>query len=200
MRRTLGIDFDNTIIDYSLAFSEIARVEYSQINFGSLDKNHFKDELTRLLGEAEWTSCQSRLYGEYIQWAKPHDGFHEALEKIYKLGWIVKIISHKSQYSISDNSINLRQPAFNWITEHVSSVFPIEFNPEHDVLFADNVTHKIRLIVETGCDAFIDDLQEILLGLPMDVKKYWIFSNSHPSSPAIKCLPDWPSLDLNDFQ
>jgi hypothetical protein len=200
MRRTLGIDLDNTIIDYSLAFSEIARVEYPQINFESLEKNHFKDELTLSLGEAEWTSCQSRLYGEYIRWAKPHDGFHEALEKIYKLGWDVKIISHKSQYSISDNSINLREPALNWITEHVSNLFPIEFNPENDVLFADSVAHKIKLIVDTGCNAFIDDLQEILLGLPIDVTKYWIFPDSQPSSSEIRSLPVWSSLDLNEFK
>lgn len=200
MRHTLGIDLDNTIIDYSPAFLEIARVEYPRINFGGLDKNQFKDGLTKLLGEAEWTSCQSRLYGKYIRWAKPHNGFHDALKKIYKLGWAVKIISHKSHYSISDNSINLRKPALDWITEHVSNLFPTEFNPEHDVLFADSVTEKIRLIVDTECDAFIDDLQEILLRLPTSVNKYWIFPDSHPSSLAIKCLPNWPSLDLDDFQ
>lgn len=200
MRRTLGIDLDNTIIDYSPAFFEIARVEYPQIHFGGLDKNQFKDELTKFLGEAEWTSCQSRLYGDYIQWAKPHNGFHDVLKKIYKLDWDVKIISHKSHYSISDNSINLRKPALDWITENVSNLFPTEFNPEHDVLFANSVTDKIRLIVETECDVFIDDLQDILLELPTGVNKYWIFPDSYPRSPVIKCLPDWPSLDLNDFK
>jgi hypothetical protein len=200
MIRTLGIDLDNTIIDYSGAFLEIARVEYPQINFDNLDKSYFKTELTKLLGETEWTKCQSRLYGEYIQWAKPHDGFLEALRTIYKLGWVVKIISHKSQYSISNNSINLRKPAFTWITEHISRFFPIEFNPDNDVLFADSITHKIRLIEDTGCDAFIDDLQKILLSLPAKVNKYWIFPDSHPSSPAIKCIRDWSSLDFYDFQ
>jgi hypothetical protein len=79
-------------------------------------------------------------------------------------------------------------------------LFPIEFNPENDVLFADSVAHKIKLIVDTGCNAFIDDLQEILLGLPIDVIKYWIFPDSQPSSSEIRSLPVWSSLDLNEFK
>ena len=61
----IGIDFDNTIIDYSNLFEIVAKKKKYKLN-SNLNKASLKKFLIKNKKENEWTIIQGEVYGKYI--------------------------------------------------------------------------------------------------------------------------------------
>ena len=84
--RSVGLDFDNTLVDYT----EVFRAEAASFGLaaGPLDKTEIRDRLrTRGPGgEIEWQKVQARVYGPGLEQAPMMDGSRAFLERAAAAG------------------------------------------------------------------------------------------------------------------
>ena len=81
----VGLDLDNTIIDYSESFSKIAKT----LGFVNENWNGNKLETKKLIcskrnGEQKWMALQGKVYGEYLKYAVPSPGLNIFLNDLKK--------------------------------------------------------------------------------------------------------------------
>ena len=184
----IGIDLDNTIIDYTNAFKEVALKNniidnYWIENNKSKKLNFFKESLKKHLlkkpnGQDKWEFIQGQVYGKYIKYANLFPGvknFFILSKEIFD----IYIISHKTNIGHQTN-INIRKKAINFLKrkEIIGKKTGIS---EKSIFFADNLELKISSIKENKCNFFIDDLQAILLNksFPKSTKKIYFSSNKN---------------------
>ncbi|MFC1646113.1 hypothetical protein ACFL2Y_02935 [Candidatus Omnitrophota bacterium] len=160
----IGIDFDNTIIDYREIF--IKTVE----NFGwmKFDKVESKQQIRDLIkalpeGDVKWMKLQALVYGELISQAPPTKGVIEFIKRCRHDSIPLFIISHKTEYVDLDGCRkNLRKAAFSWLKKHrFFDSNGLGFD-KADVFFEDSRIDKIKRISKVGCTHFIDDLDDVL--------------------------------------
>jgi hypothetical protein len=190
----IGLDFDNTIIDYDDVFYDYA------LRKGLIEKNNLRDKNSirsvvrgKDNGELIWQSLQAEVYGTGLKFAKLQIGVNEFLDRGCRRGVQFYIVSHKSQYATQDvgKHHNLVEGALGWLKSNriVSKDGPIY---EKNVFFEPSREQKIRRIGSLGCGIFIDDLEEVFLDecFPKDVvpvlyKKHGlparIFENTYKS-------------------
>jgi hypothetical protein len=186
-RRRIGIDFDNTIINYQKAF--LAAATGSDLlpkNFNGA-KQAIRDHI-RLLpdGEREWMRLQGVVYGAGISGATLIDGVVDFLNRCRGAGASVFIVSHKTEYGHFDTSgISLRKAALGWMERQGV------FDKQGCALTLDNVyfestrAEKLARIDALGCTHFIDDLEEVLddPGFPRGVTRILFADGSPPTKP-----------------
>ena len=152
----IGFDFDNTIVNYDLVFSQIA----DQLNLEYLDspKNSIKNYYEVELGQRNlWKKVQFKVYCELISKIEPSDKFIALLHWLIENKHDIFIVSHKSQnIKINNKNLNLREPAKKWLERNI----PI-FNKER-IFFESSAIAKIRKIKSLSLDFFVDDLVTIL--------------------------------------
>jgi len=157
--KRIGVDLDNTIIDYSLAYEVIGR----QFEFETvlLDRESIRTYL-QLQGDGiEWQRFQSLLYTEGLINAQPANGVREFFELCRLLQIEVSIVSHKTiQTPIFFGARNLRQPAIEWLEEHLLVSNLVDSDHLH---FCSTQLEKVYTINELGCELFVDDLLEVLV-------------------------------------
>ena len=80
----IGLDFDNTLINYDFLFYKLA-VEKNLVP-RKLDKNKLavRDYLRALNKDREFTLLQGEVYGKRIFEAEQSEGMFEALKKLKK--------------------------------------------------------------------------------------------------------------------
>jgi len=158
---TLGVDFDNTIVQCGELFHKLA-VQRKIIPAATA-----KDKLTvrkavrqREGGEIEWQKLQALVYGTLLQQASPVAGVVGALELCRKRNVRIYIISHKSRYAAQDDSgTDLRVEAMRWLKNN-GVLGPVD---EGHVFFEASRADKLGRIGATGCSHFVDDLLETFL-------------------------------------
>ena len=188
----IGIDLDNTIIDYRFSLEEMMGEEYPEHDVQEISKEKVKKYIRDNYGEEAWTEAQGRLYTYYLKAAKVYDGFSEVLVKLKDLGCDVKIVSHKTNRPIIGGNSNLREYALNWLeAKSVIGDSPSQIAKE-DIFFANSLEEKAMLINQNDFEVFIDDLPELLMKLSPDIRKYLIFSPlMYMNSFNIAPLMDW---------
>ena len=158
----IGIDFDNTIIDYNNVFYEAG------FSLGVLPHNTGCSKTTireYLIGkgqEQDWIKIQGLVYGKYIRTAKVMNGFSTFSDLCYEKGWKIFIISHKTRDSIVGKKFDLHTPALHWLGDNRIFGDNIQGAVE-GVFFESTRSEKVRRINQLGCDIMIDDLDEVLL-------------------------------------
>ena len=168
----IGIDLDNTIIDYRNAFwktalsigilSERDRNSFSVENGWVPGKNQIKHKLTSEEdNDFKWESLQGKVYGRYIQNASIYPGIFNFLLHSRKRGVKVYIISHKTEFGHHDTvKTPLRKAALNFL--HQNELLSGDYGIlEKDVFFLDTRREKVNKIAELNCSYFIDDLPEV---------------------------------------
>ena len=191
----LGLDFDNTLIDYDEVFYKIAFQK--DLIPQSIDRN--KASVRKYLvdnhREEEFTMLQGEVYGSKILEAKKSDGMFETLKLLNNNGVKLIIVSHKTKYPYAGEKYNLHNAAKNWL---VKNKF---FDPdslamdEKDVFFEVTKEKKINRIHQLKIDFFIDDLESILQMISHDVKKILYNPNNiKPKLEGIKVLKNWREL------
>ena len=179
----LGIDLDNTIIDYSLSFNELAMTEYGVlINESNATKNVVKNLISTKFGEKEWTRAQGLLYSKYIEFATPFVGFLDNIEKLQNTFNEIFIISHKTKFPISGPRKNLINISRNWLNKNLISTTGKPFFTEQMLFFEPSQSKKISRISIQNCSVFIDDLPEIVMNLPSEIEGLLFEPNCRPEN------------------
>ena len=117
----VGIDLDNTIINYNNSFKILAK-KNKIINKSSkqFNKSQIKEKLTKI-DENLWTKLQGEIYGKYINYAKIFPGFVKFINFLNKNNINFKIISHKTKYPYIGQKYNLHTSAINYLKSNLST-------------------------------------------------------------------------------
>lgn len=158
----IGIDFDNTIADYSTAFYKVARqfnwIPESQERSKKAVKSYFLDRDM----EPKWTELQGIVYGKEIFQAQPYQDSLRIMQALKASGHQLFIISHKTLYPIIGEKVNFHDAARNWL-RHFEFIDAKEAPLAlEDVFFNETKLLKVQRIALLECDVFIDDLPGIL--------------------------------------
>jgi hypothetical protein len=166
----IGLDLDNTIIDYSLVYAKICK--RLNLVIPNESKAGIKDFLTLENGsDDKWQEFQSHLYTNGLKYASVSNGLMDFLQFCRGTGKRVVIISHKTRETPKlFGGDDLRAPALLWLNE--AKIVPQLIRSE-DVFFCDEQINKIELINHLNCKIFVDDLEEIInhSGLNKKIKK-----------------------------
>lgn len=160
----IGIDFDNTLVCYDDAFIRVGAQE-SLLPAGFPGKNktdvrHYVRQLEN--GEYQWQRLQGLVYGRLIMEAKLFDGVADFFTRATAVhGVELYIVSHKTELAHHDPlQTNLRDAAMGFLEAH--GFFGKLRLPRAHVFFNTTREEKIARIAALRCDAFIDDLPEVL--------------------------------------
>lgn len=202
IKRIMGVDMDNTIINYDRLMHKIAlKKGYIGTN-AKESKNDIRDIVRQLPdGENKWQELQAVAYGQMIMDAELIKGARRFFESCRKHKITVYIISHKTEFAGWDGKkINLRKAAMAWMEKN-------DFFEENgldlsrgDVYFKSTREGKIDMIERLGCTHFIDDLIETFSErkFPAGVKK--ILYDPHGDydyQSGILCFKSWE--DINEY-
>ena len=94
----VGIDLDNTIIDYSNIFYKIGKQKKIKIK-RSTSKNNLKTFI-QSASKKEWTRIQGEVYGKKIMGANLFKNFTNFLKFAFENNIQLVIISHKTKKPI----------------------------------------------------------------------------------------------------
>lgn len=188
----IGIDFDNTLIDYDRVFLDAAK-ERGLIDASFVGSKRAVRDRIRLLpeGELAWQRLQGYVYGAGISGAVLCAGAADFLRECRDRGAEVFVVSHKTQFGHYDpQRVDLRAAALGWMADRGF------FRPELYRLARENVyfeatrAEKLRRIGALGCTVFIDDLEEVFTdpAFPPGVKPI-LFAPS--SARGLAVHPDW---------
>ena len=199
MIRRIGLDLDNTIVDYAdLIREEIAALGVLD-NVPGTDKRAARDALRSFpQGESLWIALQARIYGEAMQRAAAFPGAAEFIARARKSGIEITIVSHKTEFAAIDpegRGTNLRDAARRWLSAN-GFIGPRGVDPEA-VYFEPTRAAKTARIAALGLEAFIDDLVEVFAdpGFPPGVQR-WLFSSDVllGESLADRVFPSWAAI------
>lgn len=167
----IGIDFDNTIVNYDESFYELA-LEKGLITKGINNTKYAVRNFLREKGKDEdFSLLQGEIYGPRILKAQPADSSIKVIREMIKLGLNVFIISHKTKVPYKGPKFDLHYSARDWLSFY-SFLSPHGANLKEDqIFFKTSKQEKINKIHDLKCDFFIDDLPEILDLVNPDVKK-----------------------------
>ena len=163
MEMRIGIDFDNTLIDYDAVFVAAARERGLIGDDFAGSKREVRDRI-RLLpdGEIAWQRLQGHVYGAGIAAATMFAGVDGFLRDCRDRGIEVFVVSHKTRFGHYDSTgINLRAAAVGWMARHRFFAPDGYGIPVHRVFFESTRAAKLRCIEAIGCSHFIDDLEEV---------------------------------------
>lgn len=158
----IGIDFDNTIADYTGVFYDVATdLGWLPTNVGT-SKNEVKSYFIDNDIEDKWTELQGIVYGKEITRAKPYANCVEVLKQLHAQGHQLYIISHKTKYPIIGEKVNFHIAATNWLK--ANAIIGQENSPvsNENVFFNETKEQKLDRAGHLKCDVFLDDLPSIL--------------------------------------
>lgn len=157
--RRIGLDLDNTLIDYSSAYAHFAP------DFGITALNPTREVIrTQLrLGDdrdERWQEFQSRLYTEGLKFAQPAPALSQLMTACAEASIEVVAVSHKTKRGPElFGALDLRGPAEEWILAYATDLLPLTRERIH---FADTLEAKVEQISVLQLDVFIDDLPRVL--------------------------------------
>jgi hypothetical protein len=159
----IGIDFDNTLVDYDHVFLSAAKERGLVDGAFCGSKRAVRDSIRSLPdGELAWQRLQGYVYGAGISDAIMFDGVEFFLRDCRAKGIDVFVISHKTRFGHHDTiGIDLRRAALDWMAQHeffCSAGFGI---PVERVFFESTRSEKLARIHAVDCTHFIDDLEEV---------------------------------------
>jgi len=199
MEYIIGVDFDNTIVNYEGIMYSVARQRGLIPHNIRKNKKDIRDRIRRLPdGEIEWQRLQAIMYGPRMREARLVAGVKTFFELCKEHEAPVYIISHKTEYANFDETrTNLRAAAINWMREKgFFATDGLGLSPQ-DVYFESTRQGKIERIRNLRCTHFIDDLEEVFLedSFPTHVEKILYAPRVLLSSPSgIRTSATWKEI------
>ncbi len=167
----IGLDLDNTVIDYTPAYRVIAARIGLPREF--VDRESIRPLLRRSeVDDMEWQRFQALLYTDGLAFAQPAAGLSDFLNLCATLNVCVFIVSHKTATTpVQFGARDLRGPAQAWLMDR--GIVPGHVIKD-DIYFCSTRVEKIQTIASLGCEAFVDDLIEVLEhpDLPIDIRRF----------------------------
>lgn len=184
----IGIDFDNTVIDYDRVFVDLAREQNLIPDDFVGGKKAVRDWVRfRAQGEERWQELQLLAYGTKIGGACLMEGFADFVTLARQKKSRLAIVSHKS--------LNLQEAALNWMRGK-KFFKELGFHAE-DIHFGQTREEKIGVIQRLGCTHFIDDLVETFLEntFPAGVEKLLLDRHGEYEVPKlVRSFTNWAGL------
>lgn len=196
----IGLDLDNTLIDYDPVFCDVGReVGLLSADVDLPSKERVKSFLTTQPdGETLWMRLQGQVYGRYLGRAHLYHGVPTFIAQARGHGCRLSIVSHKTKRGHFDpHNVDLWDAALGWLDANrffASDGFGMR---REDVHFSETREGKLEVIRSVGCDLFIDDLPEVLHHrlFPENVIKLW-FAADQPAAAGMGLPPhrNWGEL------
>mgnify|MGYP006080570851 CR=1 FL=1 len=187
MTKKIGIDLDNTIINYSIPINFFSK---KILKKNKTSKKKIKEYLIKNFGEHKWTEAQEEIYGNLILKAKLFNYCKHCLKFLFEQRFDIYIISHKTRKSQFSSKYDLRKIARIWIKKNLNGLIK-----KKNIYFCDTINEKIRLINKNKFNYFIDDLPKILLHKKIEKKSIKIlFSNEQ--NKKLKSINNWKKILL----
>jgi hypothetical protein len=185
--KRIGIDFDNTLIDYDEVFRTLAR-ERGLVGPALVGGKEAVRAAVRALtdGETQWQRLQGAVYGRGIAAAVMFEGADAFLRRARAEGHEVLIVSHKTEFGHFDATcLNLRDAALAWMEQKGFFQADGLGVPAENVHFSATRSEKLERIGRLGITHFIDDLPEVLddPAFPAGIVKI-LFTNGVPAGRA----------------
>ncbi len=158
----LGLDLDNTIVSYDQLFYQVAIDSELVPKSISHTKVAVRDYLRNADKEDKWTELQGVVYGSRMIDASPFPGALETIRKIRDKGIEVFIISHRTRFPYLGPKVNLHDAAKDWINTILRDDAGAIVEGAN-IFFHEKKEDKVDRIGSVDCDAFVDDLPEILM-------------------------------------
>ena len=159
----IGLDFDNTIVCYDQAIALLAEELLELPADVPRTKLGLRNFLRAAGREPEWTAFQGELYGPGMRFAEPFDGAIATMQQLLDEGRDLVIISHRSRRPYAGEPHDLHAAARGWVAERLQSegLFG-SIGDKSAVYFLETRDQKVEMITHLGCEAFLDDLPEVL--------------------------------------
>lgn len=197
----IGIDFDNTLVDYDDVFPAAARERGLLADLPGGTEAATKSAVRALLRaagrEQQWTRLQGEVYGPLILRAVPYPGALAFVKRARAGGADVVVISHKTRRPIVGEPHDLVAAARGWLVEN-------GFFAAQDLdcaFFEPAIEGKLARVETERCTHFVDDLPELLLepAFPKDVERILFDPHSHHANRALRRTTSWHSLAAELF-
>lgn len=162
----IGIDFDNTIVDYEGAFHAAAMERGLVTADLPKTKNSVRDFLNGAGRKDDFTALQGYVYGTRMDLAKVYSGFREFVAIARASRHDVFIVSHKTRFPLLGPKYDMHEAARAFLAGHMLSAD--DAVPRQNIFFEETKEQKISRAAALHLDVFVDDLPEILMmpGLP----------------------------------
>lgn len=189
----LGIDLDNTIISYDRLFVQLATERQLVPAHVPPTKQAIRDYLRSQNQEDRWTELQGLAYGSRIGEAVPFDGVEEFLRRctLSRIDWL--IISHRSRVPYLGEPVDLHTAALGWLLARRIVASDQLDRVKLEVTRED----KLLAILRSECDAFIDDLPELLTdpAFPQNVRRILFDpANQNPDRAEYERATSWSDI------
>jgi hypothetical protein len=195
----IGLDLDNTIINYQPAF--LAQAKKIQLIPDDFDgaKSAIKQYIVKHHDEKAWQKLQGVVYGPGINEAVIYPGVKDFLDQCHQNGHRVTIVSHKTQYGHFDETrTDLRKAALQFLSDNAILKTQYIGLSDQDIHFATTRDEKIAKITEFKFDYFVDDLEEVLedAKFPSSIHKVHFVPEMTPSikMPCLTTCQDWKQI------
>ncbi len=192
----LGLDFDNTIVCYDAAIAVLAEELFNLPPEVPRTKLGLRDYLRGADREQEWTAFQGELYGPGMCHAQPFEGAIETMLQLVDAGHELVIVSHRSRRPYAGEPHDLHAAALSWVAERLQSA-GLFAEDNSSVNFLETRQEKVARIAELGCQAFLDDLPEVLGALSFPASASGIlFDPAGSTAPqeGQRRISAWPEL------
>ena len=162
MTLRIGIDFDNTIVDYRPVFLPAARaLGLVDAAFRADDKTELRDRLrAQPDGEARWQQLQAHVYGVAIGDAPAYAGLSRFIAEARRRGAQLAIVSHKTRFAAAAPAgADMREAALRWLSAQGLLRDGFESG---NVFFEGTREEKLDRVRRLELSHFIDDLPDVL--------------------------------------
>jgi len=197
----IGIDFDNTLVDYSDVFTHYAKRLTETPDAVLTDKNALKTLLqSKKDGNTHWTKLQCIVYGEGIVNAKFATGAMQFLIACRRKNIPVSIISHKTKTCAEGKLHDIRTPAYSFLTRH-EFYSKTDISPDA-VFFEETRYDKLLRIKREHCTHFIDDLIDVFDDsmFPKGVAKILYATTSSANNRDVLHFTSWKDIQNYFFR
>lgn len=164
----IGLDLDNTLINYSKSYPAIINELNSKTKLKKRSEiKQYLKSLDDTNTEFEWRKFQSYLYTKGLKYAYPSFSI-KLLLRILNKSYDIYIVSHKTEFtSVEFGKQDLRLVSMQWLKHH--KLVP-EYLTLQNIHYCNSQEEKISKINNLNIDIFIDDLEEIICARNLDSK------------------------------
>ena len=192
----IGIDFDNTIACYDGVFHKAALARgLIPPDLGS-SKNAVRDHLNGTGRKGAFTELQGYVYGARMDLVSPYPGLVAFVDAARAAGHDLFIVSHKTRAPMLGPAYDMHEAARGFLA--AQGLLDESRIASADVFFELTKEEKVARAAALGCDAFIDDLPEILAmeGFAPGCRPVLFDPDGHHVTAGLpyERFADWPSL------
>lgn len=182
----IGIDLDNTIINYDSAFKRVLLKTKKNFDKRLCTKKSIKNFYHKKKLHNTFTVLQGQVYGEFIFEADIYAGFKNFQNYCYEKNIQLHIISHKSKFPILGKKIPLRLQAKKFLKKK-----KILGDKIKSIKFCDSLENKIQSIDKLRPNIFIDDLEIVLEKIKSKNMKKILFNSKNQK---FICFSNWNKI------